>query len=470
MRAVASIIGLFLWALAGSMILPIIVDPDDWHPFAIAAGLTVLAGGMLFFSNWGGSYEINVKRAYLLTAGAWLVLPVFGALPFELSGFSATDAIFETVSGMTTTGSTIMNDLDHQPPALLFWRALLQWIGGIGVIVMSIAILPFLGVGGMQLFRTESSDQSDKELPRAAKFAGATVWVYGSISSACAVAYMAAGMDGFDAVTHAMSTVSTGGFSNYDASMAHFTNPAIHWLATLFMLASGIPLVLYIRAVRGNTVRSTQVKSLLIMLGIAITALFAWRIFHSDRPAFEVLTQVAFNVVSIVTTTGYALTDYTLWGGFAATVFFFLTFCGACTGSTSGGLKVMRFTVALKSISIQLRKMIYVHGVFVEKYEGKPLAPEVMHSVGVFFFVFFVFFFLEFLALYCTGLDMVTSLSGAATSLANVGPGLGSTIGPAGTFASLPETAKWILCLGMVAGRLEFMTLLVLVLPAFWRR
>ena len=469
MRAVFSMIGLLLAGLAITMLIPAIADPDHATPFLVSSGMTLFFAVALHLTNRPEKYDISSRQAYLLTSGAWVLLPLFAALPFTFFDISFTDSVFESISGITTTGSTILSGLDNLPPGLLLWRALLQWAGGIGFIVTSIAILPLLRVGGMQLFRTESSDRADKELPRATMIAGATLWVYAALSAACALAYLAAGMTGFDAITHAMTTVSTGGYSTHDASMGFFANPAIHWIAAFFMLSGGLPFVLYIRLVRRGSVRSVQVRSLLIFLLIIIAVLTLWLLGQSDKTAFDALTLATFNVISVVTTTGYATTDYTTWGSFAVVLFFMLTFSGACTGSTSGGLKAMRIIVALKVIRIEMHKIIYPHGVFTEKYEDKTLTDDVMNSVGVYIFLFFVSFVFLTLVLQMLGLDFETSISGAATALANVGPGIGSVIGPAGNFASLPDAAKWALGFGMLLGRLEFFTLLVLFTPGYWR-
>jgi trk system potassium uptake protein TrkH len=469
-QAVLSIIGMLLGGLAVAMLLPALADPEHALRFLASAGITGLAAGWVYFSAPRDSRnKIGVREAYLLTSLAWLSLTVFAALPLKLSGLTMTDAVFESVSGLTTTGSTVLTDLDEWSEAILLWRALLQWVGGIGIIVTSIAILPLLRVGGMQLFRTESS-QSAKELPRAAKLATETLWVYGALSALCAMSYWIAGMSGFDAITHAMTTVSTGGFSTHDASLGYFRSDIIEWIAVLFMLAGGIPFVLYIRAYHHRPIKSVQVKSLFIFLGVTIAVLTAWLLGRTEMNTVDAVTEVVFNVVSVVTTTGFATADYTSWGAFAVAVFFVLTFSGACTGSTSGGLKIMRSLVALKMCRLEIRKGAHPHGVFREKYEDTTLTGEVMSSVGMFMFIFFGSIAALGVALQLIGLDFVTAFSGAATAIANVGPGLGPTIGPAGNFATLPDVAKWLLSIGMLFGRLEFLTLLVLVTPAFWRR
>ena len=469
MPTISNVIGLLLIGLGAAMLVPAAVDPADALQFIMSATITLFFGAALFLANRTPEYRIDVRQAYLLTSGAWTVLPLFAALPFALSGIGITDAVFESVSGVTTTGSTILTRIDFRPPSLLFWRAMLQWAGGVGIIVTSIAILPLLRVGGMQLFRTESSERSDKELPRAATIAAGTLWAYGAISIACAIAYKVAGMGVFDAVTHAMTTVSTGGYSTHDLSMGHFGNPAIHWIATLFMLAGSIPFVLYIRLTRGGSLHSVQVRALLGFLASVIFVLTLWRLVHSDATVFEALTAVSFSVVSVVTTTGFATADYTEWGAFAVFVFFVLTFVGGCTGSTAGGIKFMRLIVVGKMLRVALWRIFYPHGVFVERYEDKRLGGDVMGSVAAYLVMFFVSYLLLTAGLQFTGLDFPTSASGAVTALANVGPGIGPKIGPSGNFSMLPDAAKWLLCLGMLLGRLEFIALLVLANPAYWR-
>jgi trk system potassium uptake protein len=466
---VASVLGLLLWALAGTMILPIIVDPNDWYPFLLAAVVTVFFAGVLQFGNWGSSRRITLKGAYLLTASAWLVLPLFGALPFVFHGFTVADGVFETVSGLTTTGSTIIVGLDNMAPALLFWRALLQWVGGVGIIVMSIALLPLMGAGGMQLFRTESSDRSDRVLPRAADVAAATAWIYAVLSAVCAVAYYLAGMSAFDAICHAMTTLSTGGFSTHDASIAYYHSLTIYWIGTVFMLAGSIPFVLYIRALRLRPLRLTQIKLLITIIICVSAPLSIYLYITNNFNIFESVTLIVFNVVSIITTTGFVASDYTQWGYVMPTVFFFLTFLGGCTGSTSGGIKMMRLAVMFKTVGVSIKKLVNPHGIFVERYDGQVLERDVMESVAVFMILYLTTFTIIFLVLEMVGLDFETTLSGAATALGNVGPGIGPIIGPSGTFASLPDAAKWVLSVGMLLGRLEFFTLLVLLTPSFWR-
>jgi trk system potassium uptake protein TrkH len=384
---------------------------------------------------------------------------------------SYTDAFFESMSGLTTTGSTIIRSLDVAPPGILIWRALLQWLGGIGVIAMAIAILPLLRIGGMQLFRMESSDRSEKVLPRTTQLVAYIGFIYLGTSVVCALAYWAAGMSGFDAIAHAMTTIATGGFSTYDASLAHFKSPAIEYIGVVFMLIGSMPFVLYLRALRGNAkplFRDDQVRLFLMIVIIAILSIAYYR-YASGVEISAALRESAFNVVSIITGTGYATADYSAWGSFALIGFFFLMFIGGCAGSTTCGIKVFRFQVLFATAVTQIRRLLEPHGVYLAYYNRKPIPEEVSASVMAFFFLYALSYAAIAVGLGLSGVDFLTAASGAATAISNVGPGLGPTIGPAGTFATLPDQAKWLLSAGMLLGRLELFTVIVLLIPSFWR-
>lgn len=471
------IVGILVSVMGISMLAPAMADAfagsGDWVTFAVSSACAAFLGGLCIFSSRGEPVRLSLRQGFLLTALSWICLSAIGALPFVISELrlSYTDAFFEAISGLTTTGSTVLVGLDNLPPGILLWRAMLQWLGGIGIIVMAIAMLPFLRVGGMQLFRMESSDRSEKALPRAAQLAAATSVAYGLLSAACAFAYYLAGMSGFDAVAHAMTTVSTGGFSTSDGSIGHFDSPAIHWLATLFMVLGALPFVIYIQAIQGRhrpVIANSQVR--LFLQGIlAVVLLMTLWIWLDGMPLADALRLAAFNVVSVVTTTGYATADYGLWGTFPVLMFFFLTFLGGCTGSTSGGIKTLRFELAILMVRNQLQRLFLPHAVLPMHYRGQALGTEVVRSAMTFIFIFLLGVGLLGMALAALGLDFVTAFSGAATAIANVGPGLGDVIGPAGNFSSLPDAAKWLLSAGMLLGRLEFLTVLVALSPAFWR-
>ena len=449
------------------------VDAGLFHEtamvFVLSSLLTFTTGACTCIAAATGFRALDNRYTFLMTASVWLTAAVAGALPFYMWSLSPADAFFEAMSGITTTGSTVMSGLDSAPKGILMWRAILQWLGGVGFIVTGIALLPFLKVGGMQLFRTESSDRGDKELRSAAGFAGATLWVYASLTVLCMMIYTIGGMNAFDAAVHSMTTLSSGGYSNYDASFGHFNSAFLQWACTIFMIFAALPFAWYIRAVNRRVLHSEQVVAFLSGLTVVIASLTFWRVATSSATPLDALRDVAFNVVSVVTTTGYATTDYTLWGPFAAGAFFILTAMGGCTGSTAGGAKMMRWIVLYRTIVTSIRRIHHPNGIFRVKYEGRTIDPEVLSGViGFFSFYFFTIVILT-VALDLYGLDFSTSLSGALTALANVGPGLGKIIGPAGNFASLGDGPKWILSFGMYAGRLEMLTVFVILTPAFWR-
>ncbi|MDA0654883.1 MAG: TrkH family potassium uptake protein [Proteobacteria bacterium] len=477
-RPIMFILGVLLSTLAGAMCLPAIADAvsgnKDWQVFAIAAGFTGFVGGLFIFTARAPMRGINVRQAFLLTALAWIIIPAFGALPMVFANLNLTytDAFFEAMSGLTTTGSTVIVGLDDVQPGILLWRSLLQWLGGIGIIGMAIAIMPLLQVGGMQLFRMESSDKSEKVLPRATQLIAYIGFIYLFFTALCAFCYWLTGMSGFDAVAHAMTTIATGGFSTHDLSIGYFESAKIELIAIIFMLLGSLPFVLYLRAIRGNPgafLRDTQVHWFLIIVLCTITAisLYLWRV-NGIAPHIA-LKNSAFNVVSIITGTGYATKDFSAWGPFALATFLFLMFVGGCAGSTTCGIKVFRFQVLYASAVTQMRKLLQPHGVFLTYYNGRPISDDVGTSVMGFFFLYAVSFVVLAIGLGLIGLDFLTAISGAATAISNVGPGLGPTIGPSGTFLTLPDTAKWLLSFGMLLGRLELFTIFVLLAPSFWR-
>ena len=478
-RSVFFILGLILAAFAAMMAIPLLFDLDhghgNWAAFAEAGAITMFAGGLLVAGASSGRHvKFTHREGFLLTALAWFAASIFGGLPFMFSELklSLADAFFETASGLTTTGSTVIEKLGERSKGLLLWRSMLQGIGGMGIVVMAVALLPFLRVGGMQLFRSESSEKSDKPLPRAGQIAAATMLAYFALLLACTAVYWALGMSLFDAATHAMPTISTGGFANYDESFAWFKSPALEVAATVFMALGGLPLLIYVRMALGHWPdirRDSQVFWFLAVIAAATLAIALWLLLVKDTPAGASLRLSAFNVVSVVTTTGFASADYNQWGGLPGIIFIMLMFIGGCAGSTAGAMKVMRFEILGRLGINALRRLVHPRGVFRMTYQGKPLGDDVIMSVTIFCFVYFLSFAALTAAVAATGLDFVTSLTGAAQALGNVGPGLGEIIGPAGNYKPLPDTAKWLLAVGMILGRLEFMAILVLFTRRFWR-
>lgn len=478
-RPVLFIVGLLLCIMGLGMAFPVIIDlhagHQDWRVFFMAMMATIFFGGLMVLSTAAERHTMTITRrqGFLMIVLAWVLLSLFGAAPLWFAGgMSFTDAVFETVSGITTTGATVMSGLEHQPPGILIWRAILQWLGGIGVVLMALSIMPFLKIGGMQLFESEMTE-SEKALPRAAGLAASIATIYLVLTLFCVILYYMAGMSSFDALAHAMTTISTGGFSTYDASLAHFTAPGIHMVSILFMILGGLPFVLYLKAVNGNTgalLRDTQVRWFLSILGGAIVLIMGYLLFFRGVKLEHSALPVTFNVVSIMTGTGYANADYNGWGVFPVSIFFFIMFIGACAGSTTCGIKVFRFQILYAIAVVQLKRLIYPNGVFVPYYNNRPVPEGVPASVMSFFFLFALTFAAVALALSWTGLDFMTAMSGAATTISNVGPGLGDIIGPAGNFQSLPDSSKWVMIVSMIIGRLEIFTVLVLFTPHFWRR
>ncbi len=476
---ILKVLSVFWLVLAVFMAVPwlvlIIEDEPDARAFALSIGIVLASVAISWMATLRVEIALKPWQMFLVTTLSWVSLSAFASLPMILGApqLTFTNAVFESVSAITTTGSTILVGIEFLSDGLKLWRGIMQWLGGIGIIVMGIAILPFLKVGGMRLFHTESSDWSEKVMPRTGGIAKATLSIYVGFTIFAMLTYWLGGMEPLDAVVHAMTSLATGGFANSDASFSAYANqPHLLWMASLFMLMGALPFVLYIRVLRGARMalwHDQQVHGLLILLATVCLLMTLWRMWLGTPP-FEALTHAVFNVISVVTTTGYASDDYTLWGPMATVAFFYLTFVGGCSGSTAGGMKIFRFQVAMLLLVSQLRILIHSSGVFVSRYNGQTLTDEITRGVVAFSFFFFLTIAGLALGLSLMGLDFITALSGAATAVANVGPGLGDIIGPSGNFTTLPDAAKWLLCIGMLMGRLEILTVLVLLTPMFWRR
>lgn len=482
-RLVASIVGMMIVICGIVMTVPAIVDfiageQIAAERFALAAGITVSAGLIIRLLTGSVREPLRTKEMFLCTTSIWVFVCLFSALPFFVSTYhvSWTDSVFEAMSGLTNTGSTILSGLDNMTPGILLWRAMMQWFGGLGIVIVAILILPTLRIGGMQFFNTESSAQSDRDLPTVVKNMYAISLYFVGLSVACAICLWFAGMSVFDAICHAMTAISTGGFSTHDASIAYFDNPAVEWILSFFMFVSGMPLVLGLWIIRRQwkSIRNdSQIGFYLCFVGSVILALTIARWVSLEYDFNEVgrlLRETTFNVISVVTTSGFVSENYQLWGTFSLAIFMFLLACGACTGSTAGGIKMFRFSILWKTAGVRLKNLIQPHGVFIARYGERPIADDVLISVLVFWGFFLGTAVITTLGLSLTGLDFVTSFSGALTSIATVGPGLGSVIAPDQTFASLPSASKWILTVAMLVGRLEFATVFVLFFPFLWRR
>ncbi len=478
-KVILNVLGILLLALSALMLFPFIADiiknNNTWMAFLISIGVTVSSGVTLILSTRD---EVNKKLimqdAFLLTTLSWIFICLFGSLPFYISdiNFSLTDSIFESMSGVTTTGSTIIQDVESMPHGILIWRALLQWLGGVGIIVMAVSILPVLQVGGMQVFRTESSDTTEKILPKTTQIASAVIIIYLVLTLICLIFYWIFGMNLFDAFIHSMTTIATGGFSSKNDSLASFNINSLEYVSCLFMVISSLPILIYLEVWKGKfkkLLNDTQITTFLylILASSLLVIFYLW--FNDIKNIEESIRHGLFNVISIITGTGYTTDNYNLWGPFPIYLLFFGMFIGGCAGSTTCGIKIFRFQILFETLKYQIQKLLHPHGVFVPHYNHKKLENEVITSVMGFFFVFILSFIVITLLLSTTELDFVTSLSAAATSLANVGPGLGSTIGPESNFAEISISAKWILIFSMLLGRLELLTVLVIFLPAFWK-
>jgi len=477
-RPVGYVIGLLVLVLGLTMLVPMALDMylanHHWRAFFDSAVLTSLAGALLALSCANGvTKRLTIQQTFLLTTGVWLALPVFGALPFVFGATEAryVDAFFEAMSGLTTTGATVFTGLETLPEGLLLWRGLLQWFGGIGIIVVAMVFLPELRVGGMQIFRSEGFETMGKILPRAAEIAKQISVIYLALTVVAALVYAALGMAPFDAIVHAMTTISTGGFSTRDASFGAFQGP-LEYAAVIFMILASLPFVRYVQMLAGETrpfFADTQARAYLATI-LILTLFFAIYRFAVNGDVLETgLREAVFNVTSIISGTGYSSTDYQRWGAEAVVLFFFIGLIGGCAGSTSCSIKVFRYQLLMTSISTQLKRLYAPHGIFEPRYEGRKVSEEVLSSVMAFFVMFFVTLGVFAILLGLTGLDFMTSVSGAAAALGNIGPGLGPVIGPAGTYAALDDSAKWILSAAMLIGRLELMAVFVLFTTRFWQ-
>ena len=418
--------------------------------------------------------KLNLQQAFLLTALSWLSIAIFGSLPFIFSSLelSITDAFFESMSGITTTGSTIITNLNESPKGILVWRAILQWLGGIGIIVMAITLMPIMNVGGMQLFKISSNDASEKILPKSKEISLRLIIIYFILTFLCASFYKLFGMNFFDSLTHSMTTIATGGFSNYNESIGYFNNASIEITAILFIILGSIPFISYIKFLSGNKkifIQDTQIRTFLKIILVSILIISIYLIFAYETISFKIFRQISFNVVSILTGTGYVTHQFDSWGSFPLIFFLILMFIGGCAGSTACGIKIFRIQILYTFLKNQLKKIIYPRGVFIIKYDNNNLDDKFMSSIISFIYFYITIFFIITAFLSLSGLDFITSISAAATSISNVGRGLGNIIGPNGNFSLLPDVSKWILSIAMILGRLELFAILVLFLPSFWR-
>ena len=472
-------IGVLLILLGAFMLIPLFVQfiyGEKNGIFLPSASVTAFIGILLVLTNLEENRKLNLQQAFLLTTLSWVSISIFGSIPFLLSDLNLTfvDAFFESMSGITTTGSTIITDLNSSSKGILIWRSILQWLGGIGVIVMAITILPLLNIGGMQLFKMDqASDSTEKILPKTREVTLVISSIYLILTFVCATAYWYAGMNIFDSIAHSMTTIATGGFSNYSESIGYFKNPKIEIISIVFIILGSIPFFAYLKFIKGDRkifFKDVQIKGLFYILIITALIMFLYLLVNNQEYSFlDNLRISTFNVVSILSGTGYVTDDFSLWGKFPLVFFLFLMFVGGCAGSTTCGIKIFRFQILGYFVMNQIKKMIYPRGVFSIKYNNEKIGNPFVYSIITFIFLYFFIFFILAALLSLNGLDFVTALSGSASAISNVGPGLGSVIGPSGNYSDLPDFSKLILSFGMLLGRLELFAVLVLFFPSFWK-
>ncbi len=471
-------LGVLQIILGVSMSIPIIIQfifNEFDSSFISSAIISIIFGVLFFISNLDHEKKLNLPQAFLLTALSWITIAVFGSLPFIFSSLdlSITDSFFESMSGITTTGSTIIVNLEVVPKSILLWRAILQWLGGIGIIVMAITLMPIMNVGGMQLFKTSNRDTAEKILPRSKQVTIRLIIIYLFFTTLCCLLYNIFGMNFFDSITHSMTTLATGGFSNYNDSIGHFNSAYIEITSMIFIILGSIPFIAYIKYLNGDKkifFSDSQIVTFIKIILFSIIFMFIY-LSIANKSIFEIsLRSISFNVISILTGTGYVTKDFSLWGNFPLVFFLILMFIGGCAGSTACGIKIFRVQLLYRFIANELKKIIYPRGIFVIKYDNNNIDEKFMSSVISFIYLYIVIFFIITALLSLTGLDFVTSISAAATSISNVGPGLGEIIGPNGNFSKLPDISKWVLSFSMILGRLELFAILVLFIPSFWRK
>ena len=471
-------LGILLIILGIAMIVPVAFQLiyDEFDSTFIISGIVTITFGILFFlSNIDHLKLINTQQAFLLTALSWLSVATFGSLPFFFSelNLSITDSFFESMSGITTTGATILKNIESSPKGILIWRSMLQWLGGIGVILMAITLMPIMNIGGMQLLKISSYDSSEKILPKSKEISKKLITVYVSLTLLCAFFYKIFGMNTFDSLTHSMTTIATGGFSNYDQSIGYFNNAYIETVSILFILLGSIPFILYIKFISDDKkiiFKDEQVKLFFKLTLVSILVLFVYLVIV-NKNIFEIqLRSVIFNVISILTGTGYVTKEFDQWGNFPLIFFLILMFIGGCAGSTTCGIKIFRVHILYYFIRNQLTKIIYPRAIINLKYNNSKVEDKLIASIISFIYLYILIFFVLASMLTLTGLDFITSVSGAASSLSNVGPGLGNEIGPNSNYSGLPDKSKWLLSVGMILGRLEIFAILIIFLPSFWRK
>ena len=477
---IQKIIGALLILFSATMILPMIVSMiyQDQHLviFIQSLAIPLILGSLLYYPQRNNNHDLKLRDGFIIVALFWFTLSFFGALPFIFSeslNISFTDSVFESVSGITTTGATVLTQINDLPHSILFYRNQLQWFGGLGIIVLAVAILPLLGVGGMQLYKAETPGgfKENKIAPRLTHTAKALWYIYLTITIACTLAYFLAGMSFFDAICHAFSTVSIGGFSTYDESFAYFNSSTLEVIAIVFMLIAGINFSLHFLAWNRKSLQSyfedSEAKGYLYFLGIAclFVSLSLGFTFGTENLYQNVIKGI-FQTVSFATTTGFSVTEIATWPDFLPMLLIILSFIGGCAGSTAGGMKVVRWLLVLKQGSREIKRLVHPHAQYSVKLGKKVIDNKIIEAVWGFFSVYSIAFFVLIFLVMLSGVDYTTSFSMIAATLNNLGPGLGDVIN---NYESVNDFNKWICVISMILGRLEIFTLLVLISPTFWK-
>ncbi len=477
-KTVFFMIGVLLVVLGFSMLIPYSIQllyKENSHSFVSSSFVTIFIGILFVLANLEKEFKLSLRQTFLFSTLAWLMVATFGSLPFLLSPkeFTFSEAFFESMSGITTTGATIITDLDKSPKSILLWRAIMQWLGGIGIVVMAITILPLLRVGGMQLFKMEGTDSTEKILPRTVEVAAIIITTYIALTFLCGIFYWLFGMSIFDSISHAMTTIATGGFSTHNDSIGFFKNSNIEITASVFIVLGSIPFISYLKFAQGNKkvfFQDDQIKGLIQLILLSVIIMFLYLLFIDyESNILDKIRISSFNVISILSGTGYVTDDFGLWGKFSLIFFLFLMFIGGCAGSTACGIKIFRLQMLFIFFKNQIKKLIYPNSIIISKYNNQKISDSFINSVIVFIFSFLFIFFIISMLLSISGLDFLTAISGAASAISNVGPGLGDMIGPSGNYKGIPDLSKWILSVGMLLGRLELFAVLVLFFPSFWR-
>ena len=478
LKPIALVSGTVTCAVGFFLFIPLITEliykTESWQSYAVPILLYLIVGGSLVITNKNIDLKLSLKEAFIITVLSWLLITFLCAVPFLYTevNLGIVDAIFESMSGVTTTGATVINNLEELPKGILIWRAFLQWLGGIGIVIIALFILPFLRIAGMQLFHLEGDDPYDKTLPKISSVIRKIFLIYLSLTIILVFLYYVFGMILFDAISHSLTTISTGGFSNYSDSFAFFENNKILIIAIIFMILGSLPFLVLIQTSYKNLFaifKDQQIKVFLLVLSSAIALIYFLASEYIDGNYISKFITVSFNTISIISGTGFVSDNFESWGNYASVLFLILMFIGGCAGSTTGGLKIFRFQILFKYIKIHLKKMLKPHSVLASHFNGKKINENTYESVLSFFFLYIVTFFLSALLLSFSGLDFLTCISASASTISNVGPGLGTIVGPDGNYESLDSYSKIILITTMFLGRLELLTILVLLMPSFWR-